>query len=107
MRCPQRQMANATASGPHTDGPSKSTRRKWCVDHQVSSHDTIECKRPPGQAVNQAPVAARSARPESERAPDQTVAAMDPDPGAPTHEQLMNLWETTYGLRTVPDTHAF
>jgi hypothetical protein len=107
MRCPQRQMATTATTGPHTDGPSKPTRKKWCVNHQVSSHDTAECKRLPGRTVNQAPVAARSARPESEPALDQTVATMDPDPGAPTHEQLMNLWETTYGLRTAPDTHAF
>jgi hypothetical protein len=93
MQCPQRQMANAAANGPHTDGPSKPTGRKWCVNHQVSSHDTAECKRPPGQAVNQTPVAARSARPESEPALDQTVAAIDPNPGAPTQEQLMNLWD--------------
>jgi hypothetical protein len=107
MRCPQRQMANATASGLHTNGPSKPTRRKWCVNHQLSSHDTAECKRPPDRAINQAPVAARSAQSESKPALDQTVAAMDPDPGAPTHEQLMNLWETTYGSRTAPDMHAF
>ena len=78
----------------------------------MSSHNDADCRAqhshgpagPPAGA--RPPVAARVAQSVTDAAPENAPLSQETEGRAPTHEQLLSLWETTYGTREVPDSCA-
>ena len=116
------QTGHFAAKCPNKEAHNKSGEKMWCSLHQVGSHTNAACRSQqraaqrgrhpahtasPSQAAPKPPVAARAAQPMAEAAHDDSALSPHTSGGrAPTHEQLLSLWETTYGTREVPDDTA-